>query len=109
MCITFIHIARMAERLRRATQVRMEQSSWVRFPLLAFCELFVSQKASLRLLQVRPLQFRVSAYQKTKTKTKIQNRVSSVGRASAFYERMGAECRGFEPRTRYFFSILHQA
>ena len=67
--MTFIHLARMAERLRRATQVRMEQSSWVRFPLLAFCERFVSQEVRLHLLQVRPLQFRVSAYQKTQTQT----------------------------------------
>lgn len=49
--------ARMAERLRRATQVRVEQSAWVRFPLLALGFVFTRVQEDQR-------SFWVSAHQK---------------------------------------------
>ena len=63
--------AKMSERLRSATQVRMAQASWVRIPLFA-------KPVSPHRLQVGPLQFWVSAYQKIPF-----NSVSSVVERSA--------------------------
>jgi hypothetical protein len=59
-----INKARMAERLRRATQVRMEQSSWVRVPLLAFVNTLVHKGQSSPVTSKTSAVW-VSAHQKT--------------------------------------------